>query len=191
MGMPVDSLLHRHRITADEYERMAEVGVLAPDARVELIEGEIIDMAPPGNMHCSIVDQLTRLLILAVGERAIVRTQGAVRLSRHSQPQPDFALLKPRRDFYFHAHPTGEDMLLVIEVSDSSLRYDREIKMPLYARLGVPEAWIVDLRHGRVEFYSSPVDGLYTHQTSSSHPGVTPIPGLPDASVDLSRLLAF
>lgn len=125
---------------------MAEVGLLAPDARVELIEGEIIDMPPIGPDHGSVADRLNHLLVPAVGQRAIVRVQGAVRLSRMSEPQPDTALLVPRKDYYRAAHPTGDNTFLVIEVSDSTLRYDRNVKVPLYARHAVPEVWIADLQ---------------------------------------------
>ncbi len=150
MGTLMESWPRRHRITVDEYHRMAEVGLLAPDARVELIDGEIIDMAPIGSEHASVVDQLTRLLVRAVGDDAILRVQGSVRLGRRSEPGPDLVLLRPRPDFYRNQFATGNDTLLVIEVSDTTLRYEREIKIPLYARHGVPEAWIVDLRNDRL-----------------------------------------
>ena len=118
---------------------MGEIGVFAPDARVELIEGEIIDMAPIGNDHQSIVDQLNRALVLAVGGNAIVRTQGSIRLSQWSEPEPDVVLLKPRPDFYRGEFALGTDTLLVIEVSDTTLKYDRDIKVPLYARHAFPK----------------------------------------------------
>ena len=178
----------RHRLTVNEYYRMAEVGLLAPDARVELIEGEIIDMAPIGSEHGSVVDLLNRLLIQAVGERAIVRVQGAVRLSEISQPEPDVALLKPRPDFYRHEQPTGSDTLLIIEVSDSTLRYDRGIKLPLYARHEVPEVWIVDLPNRCVHFNRSPAGQEYATKASRSALGAMPIASLPETSVDLSRV---
>lgn len=188
MGTLMESWPRRHRITVDEYYRMAEVGLLAPDARVELIEGEIIDMAPIGSEHGG-VDLLNRLLTRAVGDRAIVRVQGAIRLSPVTEPEPDVALLKPRADFYRHEHPTGDDVLLVIEVSDSTLRYDRDIKVPLYARHGVPEVWIVDLQDNRLLTYASPIDGEYERRNAAAEPGLTPIAALPDVAVDLSGLL--
>src|SRR5690606_16285512 len=153
MGTLMDSWPKRHRITADEYHRMAEVGLLAPDARVELIEGEIIEMAPIGKEHTSVVDQLTRLFVRAVGDDAIVRVQGSVRLGSISEPEPDLVLLRPRTDFYRNQFANAPDILLVIEVSDTTLRYDREVKVPLYARHGVPETWIVDLPHQRLLVY--------------------------------------
>ena len=178
----------RHRITVDEYHRMAEVGLLAPDARVELIEGEIIDMAPIGPPHSSVVNQLLRLLVLAVGNSAIVQSQGAVRLNLRNEPEPDLALFKPRPDFYRHRHPTGEDTLLVVEVCESSLRYDRNIKVPLYARHGVPEVWLVDLVNGQLLTFRSPVDGNYEQQTSTTSPAIVPVSGLPGVEIDFSGL---
>jgi Uma2 family endonuclease len=180
----------RHRLTVDDYYRMSEIGVLAPDVRVELIEGEIIDMAPIASEHGSVVDQLAYRLIRAVGDQAIVRVQGAVRLSQITEPQPDVTLLKPRADHYRYEQPTGADTLLVIEVSDSTLRYDRDVKVPLYARLGVPEVWIFDLENRRMLVYRGPAGGQYSSELAIAAPGVTPIGELPDVTADLSRLLA-
>jgi len=168
---------------------MAEVGLLAPDARVELIEGEIIDMAPIGNPHNSAVDRLNQWLMSAVSGRAIVRVQGSFRLSGFTEPQPDLILLKPREDFYWSRFATGDDTLLVIEVSDSTFTYDRRIKAPLYARYGIPEYWIVEIERARLHFFRSLVDGRYTDVSATSTPGVTELPGLAGKSVDLSRLL--
>jgi Uma2 family endonuclease len=169
---------------------MAEVGLLAPDARVELIEGEIIDMAPLGIHHISVVDRLTRWLISAVSEKeAIVRVQGSFRLSGFTEPQPDVILLKPSQDFYWSRFATGDDTLLVIEVSDSTFRYDRKVKVPLYARYGIPEYWIVEIERARLHFFRSLVDGRYTDVSATSTPGVTELPGVAGKSVDLGRLM--
>jgi len=190
MGTPMESWPRRHRITVHEYHRMAEVGLLAPDARVELIEGEIIDMAPIGKDHMSIVDQLTRLLVRAVGDDAIVRVQGSVRLSAFSELEPDVVLLKPRADFYRSAFATGADMLLAIEVSDSTLRYDRDVKVPLFARHGVPEVWIVDLQGDRLLVYGALRDGAYERQSSIARPESMPITAAPGLAVDLTSVFA-
>jgi Uma2 family endonuclease len=185
----MESWPRRHRITVDEYHRMAEVGLLAPDARVELIEGEIIDMAPIGNRHMSVVDRLTRLFVLAAGEDAIVRVGGSVRLGRMSEPQPDLIILKPRADFYSDEFASGQETFLVIEVSDTSLRYDREIKMPLYARHGVPEAWIVNLQHELLLVFAEPADGAYRQHRVVERPGRMTLAAMPGLEVDLSSLL--
>jgi Uma2 family endonuclease len=189
MDPRMESEPRRHRISVDEYYRMAEVGLLAPDARVELVEGEIIDMPPIGSLHGSVVDQLAQLLMSTVADRAIVRVQGAVRLNRMTEVQPDLALLAPRADFYRSAQPTGTDTLLVIEVSDSTLRYDREVKVPLYARHGVPEVWIVDLQNGRLVCYRSLRGGEYHAETPAAPLAKTRIEALPGSEIDLSRLL--
>jgi Uma2 family endonuclease len=178
----------RHRITVDEYYRMAEVGLLAPDARVELIEGEIIDMAPIGLEHGWVVDQLTRLLVTAVGTKGYVRVQGAVRLSQSSQPQPDAVVLAPRSD-YRTRHPTGADTLLVVEVSDSTVRYDLKVKTPLYARHGVSEVWILDLPKHRLHVFGSLVGDAYTESRIDRAPGKTAITAVPGLFVDLSQIL--
>jgi Uma2 family endonuclease len=178
----------RHRITVDEYYRMAEVGLLAEDARVELIEGEIIDMAPIGSRHAAVVGRLNELLQRTVGDRAIVWVQGPIRLSRLSEPQPDVALLKRRDDFYAARHPTGQDTLLVIAVSDTTLRYDREVKVPLYARHGVPELWIADLKGRCVHFFRAAFGGEYTAVSAVSEPGEVELAALPGVAIDLSGL---
>jgi Uma2 family endonuclease len=190
MGTLMESWSRRHRITVNEYHRMAELGLLAPDARVELIEGEIIDMAPIGKAHTSVVDQLNRLLVRAVGDDAIVRVQGSVRLSQMSEPEPDVVLLKPRSDFYRNEYASGGDTLLVIEVSDSTLRYDRDVKVPLYARHGVPEVWIVDLQNDQLLVYGSLSDGAYGRQTSATRPETMFVTALPGVTVDLASVWA-
>lgn len=168
---------------------MAEAGLLAPDARVELIEGEIIDMAPIGNPHNSAVDMLNQWLTLAVSGQAIVRVQGSFRLSDFTEPQPDIILLEPSEDFYRSRSATGEDALLVIEVSDSTFRYDRKVKAPLYARYGIPEYWIVDIEKARLHFLRSPSEGQHADLSFTDTPGVTELPGLGGKTLDLRRLL--
>ncbi|HSC16222.1 MAG TPA: Uma2 family endonuclease [Gammaproteobacteria bacterium] len=190
MGMHMESWPRRHRITVHDYHRMAETGVLAPDARVELIEGEIIDMAPIGNDHQSIVDQLTRALVKAVGDNAIVRVQGSVRLSEWSEPQPDLLLLAPRADFYRSQFALGTDTLLLIEVSDTTLRYDRDVKVPLYARHGVPEAWIVDVNGDALLVYGDLRNGKYDRHVALERPTSAPITHLPGVTLDVAALFA-
>jgi Uma2 family endonuclease len=189
MSSRMESWPRKHRITVDEYYRMAEVGLLAPDARVELIEGEVIDMAPIGTDHGSVVDVLTRLLIRAVGDGAIVRTQGAILLDQRSMPQPDLAVLAPSADDYRHVHPAPADVWLLIEVSDSTLRYDRTVKVPLYARHGIAEVWIVDLQNAQLHWYRAPQGGQYNEQGSSSGAGVMQLAALPGIAIDLKGIL--
>lgn len=189
MSYPMESWPQRHRITVDQYHRMGETGVLAPDARVELIEGEIIDMAPIGADHGSVVDQLTSLLVKAVGERAVVRVQGAVRLDQRSEPQPDVALLRPRADRYRGHQPLPQDLLLLVEVSDTTLRYDRDLKVPLYARHAIPEVWLFDLQQAHLLRYRSPEGGQYRLGDVLPEPGRLELAALPGVEVDLSGVL--
>ena len=158
--------LERHRFDVHEYRRMGETGVLGPDARVELIDGEIIDMPPIGPSHNAAVDRLNRQLGAVVGERAILRVQGSFELSGHSEPEPDLALFAPRDDFYEHALPRPADVLLVIEIADSALVRDRDVKLPLYARHGVPEAWLVDLEGRRLTVHTDPTPDGYASVTA-------------------------
>ena len=152
----------RHRLNVDDYYRMAEAGILGEGDRVELIEGDLIDMAPIGQGHEGIVCGLAEALFIACAGRAIVSPQNPVRLSRLSEPQPDLAVLRRRADFY----ATGEraaagDVLLLVEVADSSLSFDRTVKLPLYARAGIPELWIVDLKRRVVDAYRAPAGDEY------------------------------
>ena len=140
---------------------MAEVGLLSEDSRVELIEGEIIEMSPIGSSHGATVNRSSTLLNRKVGDIAIVSVQNPIRLNDFSEPQPDIALLKPRKDFYSKSHPTAEDVLLVIEVADTSVNYDRNVKLPLYARADIPEAWLMVLSRGIIEVHSQPKNGKY------------------------------
>ena len=145
----------RRRFTVHEYHRMAEAGILHEDDRVELIEGEIVEMAPIGSRHFACVMELTRLLGGQIGDEARLSIQNPVRLSERLEPQPDATVLKAREG-YFRELPTPEDVLLLIEVSDTSLSYDGSVKLPLYARAGIPEVWIVDLKGEAIERHTEP-----------------------------------
>src|SRR5215471_13271332 len=144
--------LPRHQWTVEEYHRMGAVGLLDADSRVELLEGEIIEMAPIGDAHAATSNRLNRLLVLAVGERGIVAVGNPVRLSQRSEPQPDFSVLRPRADYQTKG-PRPEDVMLAVEVSDTTLRRDRRVKLALYARAGIPEFWIVNLERKELEIY--------------------------------------
>src|SRR5690606_20814261 len=141
------------------------VGLLAWDARVELIEGEIIDMAPIGSRHAMAVDLLTERLVEMANRSALVRTQGPGRLGPHSEPEPDIALLKRHVDRYVNSHPTADDFLLIIEVSDTTLRFDREVKARLYALHRIPEYWVIDLTNDRLHVHRDPSQGRYEIET--------------------------
>ena len=178
------------RFSIDEYDRMVEVGILGADDHVELIEGEIIEMAPIGLPHESVVDRLNMLLARGVGDRAIVRVQSSVRFPPfRSRPQPDIAVLKPRRDFYRTSGPGAGDIFLLIEVMETSAAYDRETKAPLYARAGVVELWLVDVPAGLVEVHRSPAATSYRDvRTLRGNDTVTP-DAFPDLTLRLTEIL--
>jgi Uma2 family endonuclease len=180
--------IRRHRISVDEYYRMAEEGILPPDARVELIEGEIIDRAPIGIAHGTAVLELNQRLMRAAGDLALVLPQSALRLSDISEPQPDFSLLKPPVGSYRKRLPAAGDTLLIIEVSDSTLSYDIQVKAPLYASHGIPEYWIVDLNGPQLRFFRAPKIGQYTEVTSTAELGLVAPVALPGVQIDLTDL---
>lgn len=180
--------LPRHRWTVDEYHRMGEVGLLDPDIRVELIEGEIVEMAPIGDLHAAISNRLTRLLVMTVGERGIVAVGNPVRLSENSEPQPDFTVLRPRAGYETRG-PRPEDVMLAVEVSDTTLRRDRRVKLALYARAGIPEFWIVNLEPREVEIYRSPAGDTYASVERKGPRDVTTIDALPGVTIAIGQIL--
>jgi Uma2 family endonuclease len=188
MSTPAADPYRRHRFTAEEYHRMGEAGLFGEDDRVELIEGEIIEMTPIGSRHAGTVKRLIRLLGQAVGEQAIISAQDPLRLGPRSEPQPDIALLRPRDDFYATGHPAAADVLLLIEVAEASLRYDREVKIPLYARHGIPAVWLVDLAGRELTAHQEPAGDGYQQTRVVADLAAVPLPGLSDLAVDLSGL---
>ncbi len=151
----------KHCFTVAEYNRMGETGILREDDRLELIEGEIIEMPPIGSPHASCVKYLIMVLKQMLGDQVLLSVQDPIQLDDYSEPEPDVALLRLRDDFYRHAHPMPDDVLLVIEVSDTTLRFDREIKVPLYAKAGIAEVWIINLPEEQIELYAQPADNTY------------------------------
>jgi len=152
------------RFSVQDYAKMLESGILDEDDRVELIDGEVRQMSPIGTRHYGIVNSLTYLLVHLVGDTANVSIQNPVQLNDYTEPQPDVAILRWRSDFYREAKPQAADILLLIEVADSSLNYDRNEKLPRYAAAQIPEVWIVDVDEERqvVEQYSMPQGDVYT-----------------------------
>lgn len=177
-----------HRFTTADYHRMAEVGIFGEDSRVELIRGQIVDMAPIGAPHLGMVNRLNRLLSALLEGRGLVSVQNPVRLDNGSEPEPDVAVLKPRADDYESATPRPEEVLLLIEVADSTLRDDRDVKIPLYAESGIPECWLVDIVGRAVEIYRQPVRGRYAESRRVGPAGTLDIAALPGVSLDASDL---
>jgi Uma2 family endonuclease len=179
----------RRLLTVDEYHRMGDAGILTEDDRVELIEGELVAMAPIGSEHVAATNALNHLLVLAVGDRGIVSVQNPVRLTRRSEPQPDFAVLKPRDD-YRATLPRPEDTMLAVEVANTSLDYDRTVKLALYARSGIPEVWIVNLTAEEVEIYQSPVADSYASVARAGRSDVLTINAIPNVRISVAKIFA-
>jgi Uma2 family endonuclease len=178
----------RHPFSVEEYLRMGEGNVFAPDARLELIEGEIIEMAPIGSPHAGTVAILGRLLERAAGDGAVVWVQNPIRIGDRSMPQPDAALLKPRADMYTRSHPEPADVLLLVEVSDTTLRFDVSTKMPFYARAGIVEAWVVDVENAVVRVFRDPdVAGYRTSFTVAGNESVS-ARAMPGVVIRMSEL---
>ena len=161
MAVPVE----RRLFTVEDYYQMAEVGLLKPDERVELIEGEIVKMSPIGPRHAGHVERLADVLSHRLGRTVHLRIQNPLRLGERSEPEPDLMLLRRHADFYTSRHPTPGDVYLLVEVADSSLVYDRLTKVPLYARHGIPEVWLMNLVEGHVAVYRDPAPDGYRSLT--------------------------
>lgn len=179
----------KHRFNVDDYYRMAEAGILAEDARVELIEGEIVDMTPIGVRHALCVNRLNHLLSKLLAGEVIVSVQNPIHLDHHSEPQPDVTLLKLRDYSHDQQHPGADDVLLVIEVSDSTISVDQKVKLPLYARAGILEVWIVNLQQDRIEVYAQPESGAYRIIQPMSKGQSIQLPGSPGITLKVEDVL--
>jgi Uma2 family endonuclease len=180
----------RWRFTTEEYHRMGEVGIFDEDDRVELIEGELIQMTPIGPRHAANVGRLTDLFTERLQRRVIVWVQNPVHLSPDSEPEPDIALLRRRADYYATGLPRPEDVLLIIEVADTSLGYDRDTKVPLYAAAGIPEVWIADLQGDRLRVFRDPDAGEYRRvEVLTRNDSVAPL-AFPDLQLSVDELLS-
>lgn len=178
----------RHRVDVQEFLRMAAAGVFRPEARLELIEGDIIEMAPIGSPHAGVVKSLNRLLNQLAGNKALISVQDPLVIGKRSMPQPDLAILKPRADNYSTSHPVAEDVLLVIEVADSSLAFDTGTKVPLYARAGITEAWVVDVEEKVIRVFRDPTAKGYQTSFTVSVKEKIAVPSLPKAMISVADL---
>jgi len=185
--MAVD--LKRYRFTRADYHRMAQVGILKPRPRVELIDGEIVEMSPIGRRHKASVDRVARIFQLNVGDAAIVRVQSSIVLDDYGEPEPDVAVLRYRDDFYADADETPEDVLLIVEVADSSEAYDRLTKSRLYARYRIPELWVASLNRKQVFVYRDPTpEGYATIQVVGRGESISPL-AFPDLQIAVDAIL--
>ncbi len=181
--------IQRRLFTVQEYEQMIRAGLFGEDDRLELIEGEVIAMSPIGPGHAGRVNRLNRLFARRVGERALISVQNPVRLA-HSEPQPDLALLRPRADDYAEGHPQPEDVLLIVEVADTSADYDRSVRIPLYGRAGILETWLVDLTSLSMEVYRGPTaSGYKEKRTLGASDTLAPL-AMPDVALAVSDILS-
>ncbi len=180
-----------HRFTIEEYHKLAEVNILNEDDRVELIEGRIFDMTPIGSLHAACVKRLIDLFAERLQKRAIISVQDPIDLNKQTEPEPDIAILKRRPDFYAERHPIPYDILLVIEVADTSIEYDRTIKIPLYARANIKEVWFVNLLENTVEVHLGPSPEGYKQITEyQNNQGISP-KNFPDIIVTASEILGL
>jgi Uma2 family endonuclease len=183
------SVYERHRITLDEYHRMAEAHIFDPDSRIELIEGELIEMAPIHPPHASAVDRITQRFVTEFAGRGWVRCQNPVTLRPSSEPQPDLVLARLDPHGYRDHHPHASDILLLVEVAESSLEADRSKKIPLYARSRIPEVWLVNLIAGEVIVHRQPTGAWYgSIHTLPRGDSISPM-AFPDVSVAVEDLL--
>lgn len=181
--------LLKGRITVADYHRMVECGILSEDDRVELLDGQIIPMTPIGSPHAGCVNRLTRMLIGALGDRATIAVQNPAVLSDRLEPQPDVAVLKPRVDGYAARHPELADVLLLIEVADSSVGHDRDVKIPLYAAAAVPEVWLVNLPADQLHVCRDPAtSGYRSIQIVRRGALVAPV-SFPDIALSVNEIL--
>jgi len=180
----------RRLFTADEYAQMIGAGILKKDDRVELIEGEVVEMTPIGRPHAAGISALTRLFVSGLGSRAVVWAQGPIRLSELSQAEPDVALLRLRPVSYRDADAEPRDVLLVIEVSDTSVIRDREIKLPLYARARIQEYWIVDVQAEAVEVYRHPSGAAYASVQRFGRGAFVSPTAFPDLRIAVDEIFA-
>ncbi|MEZ4943742.1 MAG: Uma2 family endonuclease [Saprospiraceae bacterium] len=155
------SKLTRHRFSIEDYHWMAQTGLLAVEQRTELLDGEIYDMSPVNSLHAAAVKRLNRLLSRLLGDAVLLSVQDPIALSGYSEPQPDIAVLQYRANFYAEAHPKPADILLIVEVADSSVFKDRNVKIPMYGTAAIPEVWLVNLENRTVKVFQKPVSGGY------------------------------
>lgn len=174
-----------HKFSSEQYHLMAIAGVFSHVQRIELIKGEIIQMSPIGKKHAAYVAKLQYLLHENFADRSIIWTQNSIKLHNGSEPRPDLVLLKLRDDFYIESLPTPEDILLIIEVADSTISYDRDIKMPLYAEFGIPEAWLIDVSDKNLTRYTNPSQRGYKNTESLDGNDRTSILGVEIAVKDI------
>jgi Uma2 family endonuclease len=185
----MDASIAVRRLSVQDYHQMAESGILQPDERIELLEGQIIQMAAKGTAHSAAVTRIERLLRNRLGERVLLRFQDPVRLNDYSEPEPDVAVVQPNTLFYEDHHPIPSEVFLLIEVSDTTLKFDREVKSPAYARSGIAEYWVLDVKARKLHVYRVPgTDGYQSEAILSEELTVAPL-AFPDCVITVREML--
>lgn len=180
--------IQKHLFSVDEYYKLAELKSLPLDQHFELIEGEIFDMSPIGISHASMVDRLNHIFHQRILDQALIRVQNPLRLGDHSEVEPDILLLKYRSDYYSKGHPQAKDVLLLVEVADTSLGYDKEIKLPIYAKAGISEVWIIDLNQNIIEVFQKSDHKKYKKKTIFSKGQCIQVQCFPNISINIDGL---
>jgi Uma2 family endonuclease len=181
--------LNTFRLNVSQYHQMSEAGILSENDKVELINGEIIEMSPIGRRHAACVDRINRLFSNILGIKVIVRVKNPIILNNLSEPEPDIALLQPRADFYESGHPQPQDICLLIEVADSSLEYDKDVKIPLYASSGISEVWLVDIYEQVIIVYRYPSESGYSDIQTLSRGKKLSIQAFPEINLVVNDIL--
>lgn len=179
----------KHLTDIDEWRRLGEAGIFPPDSRLELINGEIIEMSPIGCNHAGHVIRLMNFFAARIAGKAIMNAQNPLQLGDLSEPEPDFMLLKPNPDFYSTRHPAAADVFLLIEVADSSLDFDRNQKMHLYALHRIPEYWLLNLNEASVEIYRKPTGDLYAEKRTLMTGDSIALSELPGITIDIGDII--
>lgn len=175
--------------TVDDYYKMIELGILPEDSRTQIIGGKLIEVMPIGSRHASVVEILNRFFIRNFEDEFLVRTQNPARLNDYDEPQPDLALVKFRKDFYRGHHPTAEDVLLIIEVADSTLKFDRETKIPLYAAAEIPEIWLINIKRNLIIIHTKPINGEYQNSRIVRRKETLQSETVPNISIEVDKIL--
>lgn len=178
----------RKKFTVGQYHQMIESGILTDQDHVELIQGEIIEMSPVGRHHAACVDRLTELLVLTLCRQALIRVQSPILLSDNSEPQPDISILQRREDFYHAGHPTPDNIFTLIEVSDSTIAFDRDVKVPIYAQEQIPEVWLVNLNDTQVECYRQLIANTYQQFQIFNLGETLNIQAFPDVPIEVNQI---
>ncbi|MBL1211176.1 Uma2 family endonuclease [Geminocystis sp. GBBB08] len=176
------------KFSIEDYHQMINFGILKEDYPIELIKGEIVEMSPVGFKHASCVKKLNSLFAEKLGDKVIIGVQDPIKLNNNSEPQPDIVLLKPREDFYAFNHPTADDIFLLIEVADSSIDYDRNVKLPLYAESKIKEVWLIDLNQNFLEVYQNPQENYYQNIQKLSPKNTVNLNNPSTIKIDLDKL---